>query len=316
VLFEIDLDPFKLALAGGGNTEDLGKNMGNVISDSKSNEPLYGHNLQYGFNIGGAIGSLAKLNGAYIFQSVKDATGYEYNGTADKIIAKGPDSAISTYLFFAYASLYPLRDETLGITLGYAGVMVKYLDEFSVNSETAMPLIFKNGLNLTARYTTDKLTVKTDHNYSFWSDRNYKIYYLYKPDRQKMQDFGLLARSSPASDVSDVNHSFIWNGIGASYLFTEVLEGSIYTRNLIRIDETPEFKMINDYFSLELKAIFHLSAGMEAFAGLTCQYTGRSVNERLAGDLGEFKSPHQPKATGDSSLMFQIPVGFSMKLHK
>jgi len=294
----------------------MAKNMGAVISDSKSNEPLYGHNFQYGVNIGVVIGPLAKLNGAYVFQSVKDPTGYEYNGTADRVVAKGPDSAISTHLFGAYMSLYPLRDDTLGITLGYAGVLVKYLEEFSVNSETAMPFIFKDGLNLTARYKTDRLTVKTDHNYSFWFDRNYKIYYLYKPDRQKMQDFGLLARSNPASDVSDVNHSFIWNGIGASYLFTEVFEGSIYTRNLIRIDETPEFKMINDYFSLELKTIFHLTDGVEAFAGLTCRYTGRSVNERLAGDLGEFKSPHQPKATGDSSLMFQIPVGFSMKLHK
>jgi hypothetical protein len=296
--------------------EDMAKNMGAVISDSKSNEPLYGHNFQYGVNIGVVIGPLAKLNGTYVFQSVKDPTGYEYNGTADRVVAKGPDSAISTHLFGAYMSLYPLRDDTLGITLGYAGVLVKYLEEFSVNSETAMPFIFKDGLNLTARYKTDRLTVKTDHNYSFWFDRNYKIYYLYKPDRQKMQDFGLLARSSPASDVSDVNHSFIWNGIGASYVFTEVFEGSIYTRNLSRIDETPEFKMINDYFSLELKAIFHLFAGVEAFTGLTCRYTGRSVNERLAGDLGEFKSPHQPKATGDSSLMFQIPIGFSMKLHK
>jgi hypothetical protein len=315
ILFEFDLDPVKIALAGGGNMEDIAKNMGSVISDNRSNDPLYGHNLQYGLNVGGRIGPSVRVNGAYIFQTVKDASGYEYNGTADRIIAKGPDSEISTHTFGVFASYYPFGNDTLGITLGYAGVLEKYLDEFSTNSRTSMPTVLKNGVNLTARYQTDKFIIKTDHNYSFWSDKNYKIYYLYYPDPMRMIDYGLLPESSSSSEVSDINHTFIWNGIGASYRFTPVFEGSVYTRNLLRIDETPEYKMTNDYFSVELKATFYLTAGVEVFAGFTYHFTGRGVSESLAGDLGEFGT-NTPKATSDSVNMFQIPVGFSVKLQR
>ncbi|MDR2069939.1 MAG: hypothetical protein LBP81_00775, partial [Treponema sp.] len=277
ILFEFDLDPFKIAAAGGGNIGDVSKNIGSLMS-AANDEPIYGHSFQYGINAGGRIGGgLAKVNGAYILQSVKDVSEYRYNSTAGKIVAISADAETWNHLFGLYASLYPWRDDRLGITLGYAGVFIKYLEEYDVNFTTAMPQLLKHGVNLTARYKTDALTIKTDHNYSFWSDKNYNIYNLYKPAEDKMKDYGLEADTSAVSSMADVAHSFLWNGIGASYRFSPVIEGSIYTRNLLRTDESPEYKMTTMYFSLELKSTFRLGPHVEAYGGLTWHYTGRTA---------------------------------------
>jgi hypothetical protein len=105
----------------------------------------------------------------------------------------------------------------------------------------------------------------------------------------------------------------LWNGIGASYQFTPIIEGTIYGRNLLRIDETEEYKMTIMYFSLELKSIFRFTPQVEAYGGITWHYTGREVSESLPRELGEF-SNGKPKATKDFVNMFQIPVGFTVKL--
>jgi hypothetical protein len=313
ILFEFNLDPFKIAVAGGGNMTDAAKNIGSVMSAS-NNDPLYGYNFQYGLNVGGKIGAVAKMNAAYIVQADKDETQYEYNAATNRIIATGPDAETWNHLFGVYASFYPWSNDSVGITLGYAGVFTQYLEEFSIKSETAMPRVFKNGVNLTARYKTDKFTIKTDHNFSFWSDKNYKIYYLYKPDAQRMKDYGFMAKTNTASDVSEVLHSFLWNGIGASYKFTPVVESSIYARNLLRIDETPQYKMTINYFSLELKSNFHISSQVEIYGGITWRYTGRTVSESLPQVLGEFVGSNLPHGTTDYVNMIQIPIGLTVKL--
>jgi hypothetical protein len=314
LLIEVDLDPLKLAVAGGGNVTDLAENIGKVMGDPGNNEAKYNRSFQYGANIGYRIGDLAKVNAGYILQDDKDYSKYEYNGPADKIIAASPDAETWTHLFGVYASVYPWGSDRLGITAGYAGVFIKYLDEFGVDSETSIPQIPKHGLNLTARYKTDKLTVKTDHNVSFWTDRNYKIYYLYKPNANDMKDYGFDPKTNSDSGRSDVSHFFLWNGIGASYKFTDVIEGSIYARNLLREDKTEEYDMVNNYASLELKSTFHISPNVEAYAGVTWHYTFRTASEGLTKGSAEFLNNNTPKETFDFVHMIQIPVGLTVKL--
>jgi hypothetical protein len=316
LLIELDLDPLKIAVAGSGNITDFATNIGSFERDTNSGDPKYGYSFQYGTNIGYKIGELAKVNGSYILQANKDLTKYDYRATADGIAPTVADAEIWTHLFGVYASVYPWSNDSLGITIGYAGVLTKYLDEFYEyvgKSETAIPQILKNGVNLTARYKTDKLTVKTDHNVSFWTDKNYRIYNLYKPDESHMQDYGLLADSNDNSTYSEVSHFFLWNGIGASYKFTPIIEGSIYARNLLREDKSPEHTMVNSYSSLEVKSIFHFSPNVEAYVGITWQYTARTTSESLTKSSGEFGT-NTPKETTDSRNMIQIPVGFTVKL--
>jgi hypothetical protein len=312
ILFEFNLDPLKIAMAGGGNIEDIQKNTGSLMS-AQNDEPLYGHSFQYGLNVGGKIGDIAKINGAYILQAVKKETKYLYNSPTGTNIAESPDMETWTHLFGVYASYYPFSSDRLGITLGYAGERIKYLEEYNVNFKTTLPQIFKHGINLMARYKRDTLTIKTDHNYSFWTDKNYNIYNLYNPAEDKMKDYGLEPDTSDASDQSEVFHSFLWNGIGASYRFTPVIEGSIYTRNLLRTDETPEYKMTTLYFSLELKSKFYLGPHVETYVGITWRYTGRTASEGLAGASGEFGA-NPVQGTSDSVNMIQIPIGLTVKL--
>jgi hypothetical protein len=318
VLLEFDLNPIKIALAGGGNFIDMSKNMGNVQlirTATYEQEPVYGHRLQYGLNIGVKIGDFAKINGAYILQSEKNETLYEYIQASKEIKPKQADTEITTHLFGAYGSVYPLGNDTLGITVGYAGVLVQYLDEFSADSATVKPQIMKNGINLAARYKNDKLTVKTDHNYSFWVDKNYRIFNLHKPYID-LKDYGLKSADTNAADFADVSHSFLWNGIGVSYNFTPVIEAGIYARNLIRIDETSTYRMFNDYFSVELKSTFRFSPMVEAYMGLVYQYTGRVTSKELSEGVAEFSPGNTAKETNDVRNMIQIPIGFKVKLQK
>jgi hypothetical protein len=312
ILFEFNLDPLKIALAGGGNIADFSKNIGSLQA-ATNDDPLYGHSFQYGINVGGKIGEIAKINGAYILQAVKKESEYTYNSTAGKIIAGKADAETWNHLFGVYASYYPWGGDRLGITLGYAGEFIKYLEEFEINSTTTVPQIFKHGINLMARYKTEKLTIKTDHNYSFWTDKNYNIYNLYNPAEDKMKDYGLLADTSGASGMADVSHTFLWNGIGATYQFTPVIEGAIYTRNLLRTDETPEYKMTTMYFFLSLKSTFRLGPQVEAYAEITWEYKPRTVSEGLARASGEFGA-NPVRETRDVKNEIRIPVGFKVKL--
>jgi hypothetical protein len=64
------------------------------------------------------------------------------------------------------------------------------------------------------RYESNKLPLKTDHNYCFLPDKNYKIYYLYKPDARRMRDFGLIAETNNASSVSEAVRSSLTGNFG------------------------------------------------------------------------------------------------------
>jgi hypothetical protein len=318
VLLEFDFAPIKAAFAAGGNLIDMVKNTGsvqNIQTGTYTQEPVYGQSLQYGVNIGSTIGELAKVNAAYILQTIKDETNYEYLQTTKKIVPKKADTEITTHLFGIYGSLYPFKNDALGITLGYAGILVDYLDEFSAGSKTVHPEVLKNGINLAARWKTVKLTVKTDHNCSFWTDKNYRIFNLHKP-YVSLVDYGLKSRDTNAADFADVSHTFLWNGLGASYLFSPVIEGSAYARNLIRVDETSQYRMLNDYFSVELKSTFYFSPMVEAYASLVFQYTGRITSKKLSDDVGEFPPGFDPKETNDSKSVIQIPIGLRVKLQK
>jgi len=327
ILLEVDLEakgifPVKVALSSSGNPIDMSKNHGNfqlIGTGTYTAEPVYGRNLQYGANIGTKIGDYVKLNGSYIYVHSTNETEFQHISSVNKIVPRRADTEITNHIFGAFASAYPFGNESLGITFGYAGIFVQYLKEFSYSPATesgfvtVMPEIFKQGLNFSARYKISDLTVKTDHNYSFWSDKNYRVFNLHSPD-VFLIDHGLRSADTAAADIAEVNHSFLWNGIGVSYNFTPVIECELYVRNLLRIDETPQFKMQNNYFSVELKSTFRFNPTVEAWTGITYQYTWRSANQELNDRVNEFTPGFSPKDITDTLSMIKIPIGFRVKL--
>jgi len=232
-----------------------------------------------------------------------------------------------THQFGLFASINPLGNDSLGITVGYAGVWVRYLDEFMgaiplptggfrpAIVRTSMPQVFKHGINLAARYRVGNFTIRTDHNYSFWDDKNYRIFNLHRP-HANLVDWGLRSVYTIAADMAYVRHSFLWNGLGVSYRFTDTLYGSVSARNLLRIDETPQVRMLNNYFAVEVRATFNLGASVETFVGFVFDHTARSVSESLSAQSGEFPPGFTPRDTFDTRLVVQIPVGLTVRLQR
>jgi len=314
VLLELNLDPLTIAFAAGGNLADMGKVL-MVRSGTYTQEPVFGHSIRYGINAGSKISNLAKVNVAYIFESEKTESQFTYNSAMDNIIAMRADAHIMTHQFGFFGSIDPLKNNSLGLTAGYAGVLVQYLDEFGVGSRTVMPQVLKHGINLAARYKTGNLTIRTDHNYSFWTDRNYRIFNLHKPN-VSLRDWGLVSADTVNELWGEVQHSFLWNGFGVSYRFTPGFESSISARNLLRIDETSQFSMLNNYFSVELRSTFYFGSSAEAFMGIVCNHTARATNETLSARVGEFPAGFTPKDTFDTRFTLQIPIGFTVKLQR
>jgi len=313
LLFEINLDPVTIAIAAGGNLSDTGRILMVRGASAFTQEAVFGHSLNYGINIGSKFKDFAKVNAAYKFESEKRESQFTYNSAIDSIIANRSDAHIMTHQFGLFSSVYPFQDDSLGITLGYAGVLVQYLDEFGVDSKTVMPSVLKHGVNLAARFRIGDLTIRTDHNYSFWIDRNYRIFNLHKP-HVHLRDWGLVSSDAIADGYGDVQHSFLWNGFGVSYKFTEVFEGSISARNLLRIDETSILKMSNNYSAVELRSTFRFGTSVEAFMGLVFDFTARNTNEALSAQVGEFPGGFTPKETSDTRFVVQIPIGFTVRL--
>ncbi|MCL2410441.1 MAG: hypothetical protein FWC97_02245 [Treponema sp.] len=329
ILFELDLDsrgiaPVVIAFAGGGNPLNLGGDHGSfqfLPTGSFTARSVYGKRMQYGANIGTIIGDIARFNVSYIWQHEIDQTLFQYIEAEDIIVPRGANTEITNHVFGSFGSFYPFRDDSLGITIGYAGILVQYLEEFSFSAvtgsafQTVMPQVFKHGINFAARFRHGSLTLVTDHNFSFWTDKNYRIFNLHSPD-PLLTDHGLRSADTAAADIANVNHTFLWNGFGISYQFTPGLEGTFYARNLLRIDETPQFRMLNSYFSVEARANFRLGSTVEAWAGIVYQYTWRTVNQELNERVNEFPSGNTAADTVDTLSMFQIPIGLRVRLQR
>jgi hypothetical protein len=57
------------------------------------------------------------------------------------------------------------------------------------------------------------LTVRSDHSFSFWNDKNYDSLETYN---QSLKDVGLIEAEQAARYV-EISHFMLWNGIGVSY---------------------------------------------------------------------------------------------------
>jgi len=323
VLMEVFLDtavPLTIALAAGGNLADTGRVLMTPIPGTPNRqEAVFGHSLRYGANIGGKIGDIAGLNVAYIIDSEKAQSQFRWNTPTSELVARRADAHIVTHQMGAFGSLYPFKNDSLGITLGYAGVIVRYLEEFEMTVTgprvTVMPQVIKHGINLAARYQTENLTLRTDHNYSFWSDRNYRVFNLHRPNVD-MADWGLSSTAEVANEFGDVSHSFLWNGAGVSYRITDILTGSVSARNLLRMDETAQFRMLNNYSAVELRATFNFGSSVETFVGFVFDYTMRGTNRALSQGVDEFPAAFNPRDTSDTRMMVQVPIGFTVRLQK
>jgi hypothetical protein len=315
LLLEFNIAPVIIALAGQYHTSQV---LSIEISNSEHarwvdvDQRSYG----YGMRIGSEIGSFGKVNVSYINQYTNiGANNYRINRDNEAVPAFA-DAEIGTHMFGAYASLTPLED--FGISIGYDGIFTKYMDEFYSGIsmvKTLLPQVFQNAVNLNLRYTgIPKVTLRTDHNISFWQDRDYRIFNV-----PGWGNSGLDSESL-GSDYADVNHLFLWNGLGFAYKFTEEFKFNFYMRNLLRQDTAvqkngAEYIRVADKVVVEAKAIFNLNKSVELYAGITFEdmitFSSKDINAQIAN---KFTSGAEPMATTDMEIVIKIPVGMTIKL--
>jgi hypothetical protein len=318
-LLESFIGPFTLAFAGqyyDGAVLSLEVNP-NINEHSKwvnVQQKKYG----YGARVGSAIGAWGKINVSYVNQ-YSNIAGNNYRLNSDmEAVPNIADAEKTIHMFGLYASLTP-PVEGLAVSLGYAGVFTQYVDEFYrglTPVKTLVPSVYQQGLNLNARYKRiDKLTLRTDHNYSFWTDRDYSTFGI--PGRG---NYGLDSTVEGAALVN-VNHWLLWNGFGAAYQFTPVFKLNFYVRNLYRSDTAAQesgttWKVSRDKASAELTATFKpFGDSVELYAGFTvehtAQFSSKEVNAQITDKFVSWVSPFE---TTDTELVYKIPIGMVIKL--
>jgi hypothetical protein len=275
-------------------------------------EVLYERNWQYGGRLGSGLGKWGKVNASYIVQYKSKANSSSYNPNGEFVVIAA-DAEVYNHSVGLFASLTPLDDT--GITFGWITDITKYLDSFTPQGsitpvDTLWPTVFKNGLNLNIRYKgIPNITLRTDHNFSFWTDKNYTIMGI-----PNLSDVGLSSNMA-ARNYADVEHWLLWNGLGAFYALNNQITVGLYARNLRRSDTAEDYQIVIDEIVLEPKVSWKLNNNIEFFAALNYAITIETMSKELTRQKGDvFVSGAQPVATRDITQVFKIPLGFIMKL--
>ena len=300
--------------------------------DFRNTEWTYQDGVEYSFGgrAGYAIEDVGKFNVSYIIEFT-NFFGTEQNfygiDRDNNPVPLFPNSQTTRHLFGVYASLKPMAN--VEVTLGYDGIAAKYLDEFySLTQnrmlETAMPLVYQQAVNVNLRYTgIDRWTFRTDHNVSFWTDKNYRIFGTAIGDR------GLVAASA-VEGLADVNHLLVWNGLGVTWQFTDAWKIQLYVRNLYRTDTAQgmveanaaeeDFRFFRNETKGEIRGSWQPNPNLEFYTGLEMKnqitIISKNVHQRMVGERFPhgFVSPNAVKDTRDSTFTCKIPVGIIVRM--
>ena len=319
LLLESFLGPVTVAITG--LVLNPGK-MVEIIDDGTNTFVSENRKLRAGARLGSEIGKWGKVNASYF--ATYERQGASFNAFEGELRPTLSGAEFYNHHFGVFAGLAPL--ENLGVTFGYGGIAVQYLDEFwnrsnGVKQQTVQPSVLYNALMLNARYTDliPGLTLRTDHNYTFWTDKNLGSL---ASNISGWIDRGPLSTTT-YPETPDVGHIVLWNGIGTSYRLGDVLGLELYVRNLFRRDfanETNDESYILDRneFFVEPKVVLHLSqfAKIELAVAIINTTTGASEDLNFRGRT-QFNvldgSSRRKLATSDSEFRIEVPIGVTMQ---
>jgi hypothetical protein len=325
VLLEGFLGPVTLALAGHYYKPFLFAKSLNPNDPPESQNTRYASMEQrvysYGGRIGSMIGDWGKINISYI-QDFSNETGHNFTENRDgKLVPTTGEAEFTTHLFGLYASLVPFKD--FGFTLGYSGIVTQYVKEIYALQQmvnTTMPTVFQQGINLNLRYTGfNRLTLRTDHNVSFWADKNFSIFGF-----PGLKNAGVAPESSLTIGYPMVDHLLIWNGLGVGYQITDKWQIDLYVRNLHRRDmaiddaKNIEYRFTRNMVHGDLKGTWKADDKLELYVGLVLENTvtvlSEDAHKELAGTRDGFGALANVRETRDTVSLVKIPVGMILKI--
>jgi hypothetical protein len=214
-----------------------------------------------------------------------------------------------------------------GATLGYSCVATKYLDSYfstvSGRLYTTYPLILKQAANLNFRYgglLGGALRLRNDNSMTLFKDKNYTCFEA--TGSVWSQDYNATAIGK---NYAEVQHFFIWNGLGVEYDLGRFDENrrlmlSLYVRNLFRHDIatsgmiTQEYKITRDEFFADLQVKYFFSDSVLVFIGLRAQnytiFRSKDLNGQNPGFfIDSLRMTRDARETTDTRLTLSIPLG-------
>ena len=285
---------------------------------------LINRNFQIGARVGYELESLGKFNLSYYLlynQTASDNSHIELDGTLYPTM-----SNVETQIHYVgvYASLTPM--ENLGVTIGYGGVFNQLLDEFwpqqfRARMETVQPLVIQNAFMVNAQYKDliPGLTLRTDHNLTFWMDKDLSSFWVGGRSIPGWDNVGMLSKTQHPN-APDVAHLMVWNGLGGFYRLTDILGVELYMRNLFRrgsaIEDNVDHILTRNEFFIEPKLVLSITsyAGMSFALALT--HTTIVANDALnykGRNLFTGVNSRRLQETRDTRLLIQVPIGFTMQ---
>ena len=338
ILAEVFFNQFTLAMSAGDfmskwiptSRIQNGEKWDNEYRDT------YNIDFRYGARIGYGLGEAGKLNLSYklTHKSVADSFGL-LGGDSSRLEPQTADAKVTDHLFGLFGSFY-FGD--FGFTAAYQGSMTSYISEYPImvaneikTFETAIPLLFVNGLNFNALWKiNERLAFHTDNAFSFWQDKNYNVFLT----RQNNMDLNLLHKNEAAL-YAVVNNIAIRNSIGLKYDLTESLEGNVYVRNTVQYNNASgrvaykegmsnEYSFIRNNTILRFGMKYKFSPTASVFAQLELgnNLTSRSkdLNSQTqnffmtrVGDITNVREQN-PLSTRDNEFVVRIPIGFTLQM--
>jgi len=282
---------------------------------------LQNRNFRFGGRIAYEIGDFGRINASYFLHYTRLAPAFIEIPIGSQQLRPTNDARTEVYRHFfgLYASLNPIRN--LGITVGYAGILTQYLPEFWDASnhrvqQTVQPNILQNAVMLNARVTdlVPGLTLRTDHNFSFWTDKDLSTLAALTgwTDRTFLS-------TTQHPNAPDVSHFLLWNGFGISYQLTDLIGLELYTRNLHRRDRSlggggQEFVLERNEFSIEPKLILVFNEFVQfSFAVQVFHTTTTASRDLNVAGRNDFRPGAEIRETRDSVMNVFFPIGVTMR---
>jgi len=269
---------------------------------------------KYAFRIGSEIGRWGKVNASYHIEYENKPGNFQYNTVTGEIVPIHPDAEIYKHSFGLYASLTPL--DNLGVTLGWSGYATSALSQFSSQTtadgmfDTLWPVVFINGLSLNARYIYADFTFRTDHNFSFWTDRDYRIM------RLNTLHNGNILSTAHGGNYPGIDHNLLWNGLGVFYNINSQWNAGFYVRNLMRTDTSGDYRLVLNETAVEPRVTWKLNNNVEFFMALRYELLIETSSKTLNANRNIiiFLPGNDPVETRDRTQTFSVPLGFTMTL--
>ena len=329
VLVEAFVNKFTFAVAGGNFLSTL--DWVGPLNNTNDYALREGVEIRYGGRAGYDLGALGKVNASYMIEGKKINDAYGFKRDSSDVAPKMANAESYDHLFGLFGSFH--LTETTDLTVGYVGALTAYLTEFYSQSqnemvETGYPFVFRNGLNVNARFKFPAFTLLTDNCLTFWQDQNYSL--LETGNIQGWSDMGLEPKSKSEA-YTVIDHLVLWNKVSASYPIRNNLALTSSLRNFFSYYNAEGngptgkgvYSLVRDQVDFSIGASLAYNANIEAWVSLGVGYMmtsrTRDLNSQSPGyfianvNNNPALGPPAPVETVDHQVTLRIPIGIKVK---